>query len=722
MGCFNSKSTSSKGPKDKNASKERDNGPSSKRESGKNVPKGSGKESQHKSKTSNRNDNTSSTEPAERFLRSFVSDAESFIKGLPDSAPVKQLVATTFMNSAVETIRTKFRMKFSDILELATSVTEELKLSLLRASLDQVEDRSMDDGYTRLLLAWHSNNPAFEKKISAAAGQAVLDNLYIRYTVSKPVTFEDLMRYHFTWGSASQAVMEVFTKFSDGKEIFTTEQLAKYLRETQRTETTSRQLAEKYKYRFGGGIHRYNFATYVTSVLTNSSVDPSRTTTVWQDMTQPLTRYMVGCTRVEKEEDLNRAIADGTRALMLNLRRGDNGVILSGACPLQTIVKKIKADGFTTNTYPIVLRIAPKKLPRDVQTDAANIISTTLDSLLAKGLMFEGAVITDPKFSPSALRKRVLVLSEQTKLKAFVGFMVADMNKDGLGVRVTEVLDNTPASKAGIVKDDWLTHVNATPVGSKDELRRALASISVGEEFTVKRENLDEVKVAMGGAVDPNAAGGSAEMSGLTFLTYSNAATHKPWEVEEVDAEKLPLTSLTRKDIADHFALVCIDSNGKAKMPDYEGIASRIGIQFIDTDNTERCLAWSRGRFCDNGRCGYLLRTDTDPEESSDLTINIIGGPRVLNSPPLSTAAVLLHGSGSVRHSGSQITFSACDHATVAVVRMTFETNGEERTFTASFSPAIIRAGYRALPAVAAGEERSTNRKVHSIFCFAKLS
>lgn len=71
-------------------------------------------------------------------------------------------------------------------------------------------------------------------------------------------------------------------------------------------------------------------------------------------------------------------------------------------------------------------------------------------------------------------------MSEQTTLKPFIGFMVADMIKDGLGVRVTDVIENTPAAKGGVQKDDWFTHVNGKPIHNKQHLRQFLDKLQVG--------------------------------------------------------------------------------------------------------------------------------------------------------------------------------------------------------------------------------------------------
>ncbi|KPA83053.1 hypothetical protein ABB37_02773 [Leptomonas pyrrhocoris] len=659
---------------------------------------------------------------AEQFLRSILEGTEHFITGLPDTQAVKQVVTLTFTNSCAEVTRTKFRMKLDAITDLIASLALQLKLPLIEASVALVEERAMDDGFSRILLAWFSNNPTYAKKIPMAAGQAVLDTLYIRYVVNKAVSFEDILAYYLRWISANEAAFELFNKFTDGKELMSTEQLSRFLRETQLIEVTDRQIVEKFKYRFGGGVHKYNFGGYNSSVLTNNAIDPSRTSNVWQDMTQSFTHYMVSCARIETEEDMKRVVADGTRALVLNIKKAADGKLTVGSCEFRAILESVKKNCFVTNTYPIVLCLSPNApMPLNVQDEVAQQINEILESIVAEGLMFEGAMINDPKFSPGALRKKVLIMSYQSRLKPFIGFLVADMNKDGLGVRVTDVMEYTPAAKGGVLKDDWLTHINGQPIQNKLHLRECLGKLKVGDEFTVRRENLDEIKIVVGGAIDPQDTTASAALSSITFFKYSDGTDPKPWDTERVPASSLATVKLTRKDLATHFAFCTINSNQITKeMPDPEGLAAQLGIEFVDIDNTERCLSWGRGRFCDNGRCGYLLKTDVDSAKCPDLTINVICGPRLFNCAPVSAVKTTVHGSGEARVSGSQVSFTECNQATIAVVTMTFEINGAERSFTSSFCPGLLRPGYRALPTIPSGEERAAKPQIHSVYCFIK--
>lgn len=72
----------------------------------------------------------------------------------------------------------------------------------------------MDDGFSRLVLAWFSNNPNMVKRISVQSTQAILDTLYIRWTATSPATFYNILDFYFRWVSVNQATLEMFKMFA----------------------------------------------------------------------------------------------------------------------------------------------------------------------------------------------------------------------------------------------------------------------------------------------------------------------------------------------------------------------------------------------------------------------------------------------------------------------------------------------------------------------------
>eukprot|EP00796_Vickermania_ingenoplastis_P011712 gene11712-8059_t len=647
----------------------------------------------------------------EDFLKSTLAEAERFILELSDPQPTKQAIAVTFLNSIAELARNKWKLTFAVVKETMTKTIQKSKLALFSECVSMTQEQYMDDGFTRLLAAWRSHNPNGKKKVSPIEIQAVLAALYIHLDVPPKdhYTFYDIMLFHFRWIACNTAALEVFTKFSQGKETMSADQLACFLRETQHLEVTDRQIMDKLTYRYGGVIHRYNFACYNGSVLTNCAIDPARTSDVWQDMTQSFTRYVMCCARVDSPSSLYRALGqEQVRAIILPelkketeaMEEGITGdSVVCGSCTLGEIIAAIKKQGFVNNTYPIALCLPPASaIPKDLQGPIARLLADGFGAMLGKGLMLEGSVITDPKFSPGALRKKVLIMGSQSPLRPFVGFLVADMNKDGLGVRVTDVVEGTPAAKGGVSKDDWLTHVNGQPIPNKQRLRELLNSLKVGSEISIKRENMEEMKIIVGGVVDPTNTTVAQELSNIVFFKYAEDPNPKPWDTNIITKKQLLDPALKRTKFEDHFAIATIngpDTDPTVKNGDLLGAATRLGIQFIDIDNSERCLAWSRGRFTDNGRCGYLLKTSSENEHPRNVTIEIIVGPRAIGNPPLRQGTVELFGPGAAKLVGSSVVFTGCTESSICAVKLFFDTEVQEAGFIASFSPALCRTGFR---------------------------
>ncbi|EKG05794.1 hypothetical protein TCSYLVIO_003130 [Trypanosoma cruzi] len=657
---------------------------------------------------------------ATHYLRLFLEGAESvFGGGYPFNSPDEQYhVSLTFLNSCVEVTRMKFRLKTVVIVDLIEKIAIEKKLKTILSILPDVKENCVDEGFARLLHMWFENNSGFSNTLDRADDGPVMVGKNINKNAKNLTGFSSILASYLRSAISIQA-MNIFPKFVHDGDIMTVEQFGKFLRETQRTDVTDSQVREKYNYRFGGAIHRYNFNTYLGGLSTNCALDPLRTKDVWQDMTQPLTRYSVNTARIESEADLTRALEDSSRAFLLNLKKNEEGVLCSGTCPLQTILESIQKNGFVTNSYPIVLCLSPAKtISLELMDELACIITKDFSSLLAKGLMFEGSIISDPKFSPAALRKKVLLLGYQSRLKPFVGCFVADMNRDGLGVRVTDVVEGTPAAKGGLSKDDWLTHINGEAIQNKQHLRERLAKFHLGEEFTLRKENLEDIKIVVGGIVDTDDKGASASLSNILFLKYTDGNSEKPWETQVLGGKTIQNSNLKRKDLDDHFALFY--SEGISANLDHIGIATEMGVQFIDTGILQEAQMWAHGRFVDNGGSGYLIKSDSGMEGTVTATVEIIAGPQEIKGVALTKGRARVYGAGSARVDGSKFTFKGCNDATVTVIDCEFAQNGGSFSFSAAFPLALLRSGCRVLPLRQTGGPKDLGVPTPSAYCYIR--
>lgn len=656
------------------------------------------------------------------FLANILPEAERFILHLEDSVLTRQAVAVTFLNSAAESNYVASGLEGYNGLHELEQIVVKKQLSFFSGCLTKLQDHYMDEGFTRMISTWRKYSPK-GTPIKGTAASDVLETLYIDLEVDSEgdFSFYDLMMYQFRWISSNEVALEVFTRFSEGKGTMSAEQLGVYLRETQRLAVTNRLLADKLMCRYGGVVHRYNFSCYNESVLTNCAIDPTLTSDVYQDMTQPFTRYSLNCARIESPEALSHALCSGSvRALVLpELKRescelnAEEPVFSSeftcGTCKLSHLIQAVKRVGFQSNTYPIVICLPPcDAMPIEEQVELAAMLLQGFGSMLGSGLMLDGAVISDPKFSPGAQRNKVLLLGSQGELGPFIGFLVADMNRPGLGVRVTNVVEGTPAERGGIVKNDWLTHLNKKQICDKETLRTYLSSLVIGSEVEVSRENLEKSTIIVGGKVRDSEKL-SAELGNLMFFRLTSDPPLSPWDTTVLTTTQLVSSSPpTLGSFDTHFGMVKVSAKdvdagdpSDLHRTDVLGRATECGIQFIDIEPCDTCLAWSKGRFADNGGCGYLLRLKVEPNPVC-LDLQIIVGPRKLKCPPLRYGTVKLFGWGTAKIVGDTVSFKDCKESTVCVLTMTFEC-GEAgdplvNTFVASFYPSMCRCGYRSLP------------------------
>ncbi|MDP3665297.1 MAG: PDZ domain-containing protein [Sediminibacterium sp.] len=66
--------------------------------------------------------------------------------------------------------------------------------------------------------------------------------------------------------------------------------------------------------------------------------------------------------------------------------------------------------------------------------------------------------------------------------KPQLGLQIQDV-EEGKGVKIVEVNDNTPAAKAGLLKDDLITEIDGKPITSVDDLKATLKNSKEGDSI-----------------------------------------------------------------------------------------------------------------------------------------------------------------------------------------------------------------------------------------------
>lgn len=665
------------------------------------------------------------------FLRVVMKGYHDYLEQLGDEVTqsVKETLALVFMNSCVDVVHNNFRMKSDVVVSTVRGIARDLHLAICETVADRVEEHAVDDGLSRLLNAWLAKNKEGTAAVPPATAVAMLASIDVtQIEFLGDVTFHALVKEFYAFHK--NAVLDkIFYKYSDGKETMPDENYSRFLSDVQGTAASTLDAHEKIRSRFGGAMTKYAFSTYESRSHSNFILDP-RSRDVWQDMMEPLPNYMVRTQSIHSREDLESALQQGVRAFVVHCVRNDAGVVVTGTLPLRELLETLKAKAFATNTYPVIICLDPThRLSKDVQETVATDITEVLGSSLARGLMFDGASINDPQYSPAALQKKFLLMGTQAPLKPFVGFLVADMNRVGLGVRVTDVKDATPAAKAGIVKDDWLTHINGEAIQDKQHLKRLLVGLQLGQEFTMKKENLDEVRVVVGGAIPEDDKDSTKHLSDLIYLKFSDARQEDldsmaPWETSAAHVSDMHDSPEKRQALQHHLVFLS-DAETVEETPDGRRTTevSNLGVQFMDNAASRQLHIWSQGKFAENAHCGYVLKCNVLPEGRVHLRLRIdfLSAPHHLRDDAiLRSVAATIYGSGKVAVTPEKSVLLDVDNESAVVAfTLEYESKGATHRLVGSFPAHLIRIGYRGMPVVYENEVLSASTATpYDVLCF----
>jgi hypothetical protein len=488
----------------------------------------------------------------------------------------------------------------------------------------------VDESIGALLEAWMALSDEGCEIVSSTTARSILRQakVYCNVKDGRDYQFSHVVELALQW-TTSSGLANLFFTLTHDEDIMSADQLVTFASYGSTDALPIDEAKDVIAKRLGGSVTLLRFLLFFGNPATNDVLDPKRAKTVWQDMSQPLTRYSIATRTVSSKDDVASAAAFGTRAFVVRVHPRNGVVEISPGYTLTDFLQQLKASVFKGNPLPVVLCFMPdESLTVTVQDQVAEALEKELGDSIATGLMFRGSNFNDdPKFTPLGLQNRFLILAQQGPLRPFVGFSVADMQRHGLGVRVTAVPEGTPASRAGIGKTDWLTHFNGEPIESKENLKLKLATLTLGEEFRVRKEGLTEVTGIVGAAVAQDTVTISKRLSSLLFLNlvHDDSESHRlPWDTEQETLPFHPVASTSRQlspsstarsplhePAADHFRFIPCSEIGADDVDERERAvadADSTGVQFIDTHHSAAAARWARGKFADNGHCGYVLQ------------------------------------------------------------------------------------------------------------------
>lgn len=667
--------------------------------------------------------------PVERFLESVLNPYYVFLRQSDEPVEAHGPLLRIFINTLTDVVRSNYRVKIEVAISAVKQQAKETGEACLMQAAEEIIQRAADAGHASLLTAWIVHNPSFEPTVPAAKARLILRDTGVFFDGTNQLTFGEIVSQFYSWHK-KDAIMPVFRQYSKNGVTISPVEYGEFLSSCQKLPQNN--AAELMRTRLGGIICCRNFANYYTNVQTSGALDPLRAQSVWQDMTQPLPSYSIRTESIFSEQDLTQALANGCRAFIIHPKLVQSGIVIGDNLLFRRLLETLKGRAFLTNTYPVVLCFSPKvALSVSFQKLLAAELDEVLGSVLARGLMFEGANLNDPRFTPAALQKKVLVLASQATVHPFVGFHVSDMNRVGLGVRVRDVQQNTPAAKAGIQKDDWLTHMNDVAIEDKADLKARLGALRLGEQFTMKKENLSEMHLVVGGTIDADDEQHAKEFSDLVFLSYAeNSKRCAPWDVEVVETtHALHEVAKTATKPCKHFLIFDTHSLSDSERQAFVTEADEAGIQFIDIGQSPETVFWALGRFSDNANCGYILCDVEHESTHKRVTLTVLGQPQIVPSDAVLTLTKETiygdcHSSDSSSTTNSTISVEIQRGNSVLVVELEYRTKtAEKMTFLASIPPHLLREGYHALPVIASsGSDWLLNQnRVFAVLCRIEL-
>jgi hypothetical protein len=305
----------------------------------------------------------------------------------------------------------------------------------------------------------------------------------------------------------------LFEKYATGPAV-TAESLLRFMKEEQYDESATLETAQAV-IRSVGLLTRYNFVSLFGSYSTNPCVVKTLPPH-WDE--HPLHMYYISSSfhtyltgdqvRSSSSLDMYRyVLLEGCRCLELECWDGVENMepIVSHGCErsqtlsLRKVLEIVKQHAFVASTLPVIICLDVYNTSPEQQRVLARMLSEILDGMLAGGPMYNGTL--DGHFTPKDLNKKFLIKCKQLPIKPFVGIFVANM-KRGCGVKVTDVKTGSAASGAGLQTDDWVTHVNGDLVSNVTDFKERVGKLHVGDNLTLRRENISDVTFVLGGVDD----------------------------------------------------------------------------------------------------------------------------------------------------------------------------------------------------------------------------